>query len=241
MKAQERHHLKQNEFAVTTKRVAEAVMENRDRWLLIVGAVVVIGAVLGGYLFMRGRAADQASAAFGAALLTETAQIVPAPTVPGAKQQAGTFPTETARNEAALAAYKKVVDEYPNDETGRSARYQMAGLYLRTGRAADAERLYAEAANNAGTSLYGPMAQLGRAQALAALGKFDDALKILTDLSGQRDGALPVDGVLMELARVSERAGKTQEARAAYKRVVDEFAQSGYAGEARQRLAAIGA
>ena len=84
------------------------------------------------------------------------------------------------------------------------------------------------------------MAQLGRAQALAALGKYDDAIKILTDLSGQRDGALPIDGVLMELAAGLERAGKTQDARAAYKRVVDEFTESSYAGEARQRLAAIG-
>ena len=240
MKSQERHHLKQNEFAVQAARVADVVMQNRDRWLMIAAAVVVIGAIAGGYLFMRGRAADKASAAFGAALLIDGSPVVPAPTVPGAKQQPGTFPTETARNEAAVAAFKKVADEYPNDETGRAARYQLAGLHLRSGRAAEADRLFAEAANNAGSSLYGPMALLGRAQALSALGKFDDALKILTDLSGQRDSALPIDGVLMELARVSERAGKTQDARAAYKRVVDEFTQSTYAGEARQRLAAIG-
>ena len=62
MKSQERHHLKQNEFAVTTARLAEVVMQNRDRWLMIAGAVIVVGAVVGGYLFMRGRAADRASA-----------------------------------------------------------------------------------------------------------------------------------------------------------------------------------
>jgi len=240
MKSQERHHLKQNEFAVQAARVADVVMQNRDRWLMIAGALVVVGAIAGGYIFMSGRAADQSSAAFGAALLIEGSQVVPAPTVPGAKQQPGTYPTETARNDAALAAFKKVADEYPNDETGRAAKYRMAGLHLRSGRAADAERLFGEAANNAGSSPYGPLAQLGRAQALTALGKYDDALKILTDLSGQRDSALPIDGVLMELARVNERAGKTQDARAAYKRVVDEFTQSGYAGEARLRLAAIG-
>jgi tetratricopeptide (TPR) repeat protein len=89
-------------------------------------------------------------------LLIEGAQIVPAPTVPGAKQQPGTFPTETARNDAAVAAYKKVADDYPNSETGRAARYRLAGLYLRTGRAAEAEKLFGEAANNAGSSLYGP-------------------------------------------------------------------------------------
>ena len=240
MKSQERHHLKQNEFAIQASRVAGAVMENRDRWLMITGAVVVIAAVIGGYMFMSGRAADQAIAAVGAALLIEQSPIVPAPTVPGAKQQAGTFPTETARAEAAIAAYQKVVADYPNDDTGRAARYRIAGIYLSTGRAAEAEKLFAEAANGAGSSLYGPMSQLGRAQALTALSRFDEALGILTNLSGQRDSSLPIDGVLMELARVCERAGKTQDARAAYKRVVDEFPQSMYSGEARTRLAAIG-
>ena len=240
MKSQERHHLKQNEFAVTAGKVADTVMENRGRWLMMTGAIVMIGAVVGGYMLMSRRSADQASAAYGAALLIEQSPIVPAPTVPGAKQQAGTFPTETARTEAALAAYKKVVDEYPSDDTGRAAKYRMAGIYLGTGKPADAEKLFGEVASGAGSSIYGPMSQLGRAQALTALNKYDDALKILTDLSGQRDSALPIDGVLMELARVSERAGKTQEAKAAYKRVVDEFQQSTYSGEARERLSAIG-
>ena len=240
MKAQERHHLKQNEFAVTAGRMAEAVKENRDRWLMIAGVVVVIGAIAGIYMFMSGRSADRAAAAYGSALLIEQSPIVPAPTVPGAKQQPGTFPTEAARTEAALAAYKKVVDEYGNDDTGRAAKYRMAGIYLTTGKAAEAEKLFAEAADGAGSSLYGPLSQLGRAQALTAQAKYDEALRILTDLSGQRDSALPIDSVLMELARVSERAGKTQEARAAYKRVVDEFPQSSYSGEARERLAAIG-
>jgi hypothetical protein len=35
MKSQERHHLKQNEFAVQAARVADVVMQNRDRWLMI--------------------------------------------------------------------------------------------------------------------------------------------------------------------------------------------------------------
>jgi outer membrane protein assembly factor BamD (BamD/ComL family) len=64
-------------------------------------------------------------------------------------------------------------------------------------------------------------------------------VKALTDLAAQRDGALPVDGVLMELARTSLKAGKTQDARAAFKRVVDEFPQSVYAADARQQMAAI--
>jgi TolA-binding protein len=240
MKAQERHHLKQNEFAATTAKLAGSVSENRSQILMIAGAVVLVAAIVGGYFYIQKQRNDGANALFGAALTIENAQVVPAPTLPMATQQAGTFPTEQARGEAALAAYQKVIDAYPNHDVGLAARYHRAGVLLGLGRAQEAETAYADVAGRAGASITAATARLGQAQALAAQKKFDDAIKVLTDLSGQRDGALPMDGVLMELARVCQKAGKTQDARAAFKRVVDEFPQSGYAGEARQQLAAIG-
>jgi hypothetical protein len=121
-----------------------------------------------------------------------------------------------------------------------AARYHLAGVMLSMGRSAEAEAAYADVATRAGSSVSGSAARLGQAQAQVAQGKFDEAVKVLTDLSAQRDSDMPMDGVLMELARVCQRAGKTQEARAAFKRVVDEFPQSGYAGEARQQLATMG-
>ncbi len=84
------------------------------------------------------------------------------------------------------------------------------------------------------------MARLGRAESLRYQGKYDDAIKALTDLAAERDGMLPVDGVLMQLAQTCLKAGKTQEARAAFKRVVDEFPDSNYVAEARQQLTNIG-
>jgi TolA-binding protein len=44
----------------------------------------------------------------------------------------------------------------------------------------------------------------------------------------------------MELARVYQRAGRAQDAKATFKRVADEFPMSPYAGEARQQVATIG-
>jgi TolA-binding protein len=240
MKAQERHHLKQNEFAVTTARLAGGLAQNRERIAIAGGVLVLILAIGGGYFYFNKQSGDRASAAFGAALRVEQSQVVPAPTLPGATQQAGTFATEQARNEAAVAAYQKVIDAYPNHAAGLAARYQLAGVYLGMGRAADAATAYADVASRGGSSISGAAAKLGQSQALVAQNKYDDAIKILTDLSAQRDSDLPMDGVLMELARVCQRAGKTQDARAAFKRVVDEFPQSGYAGEARQQLATMG-
>jgi TolA-binding protein len=240
MKAQERHHLKQNEFAETTARVVAYLQANRTRVVGIAVAAVVVLAAGAGYFFWQKRQSNVAGALYGEASAVLQAQIAPAPTVPGAKQAAGTYPTELARNEAALAAFEKVVQAYPATRAGLAARYQVGALQLGLGKPADAEQTFDQVIAAGGSSLYVAMAKLGRAEALAAQNKFDDGIKILTDLSGERDSALPIDGVLMELARICEKAGKAQEARAAYKRVVDEFPESGYVPEARQQLASLG-
>ena len=240
MKSEERHHLKTNELAVQTARVAETLQGNRDRILMIAGAVAVIATIIGVYLYMQRRTDNQAGALLGEGLTIQQSPIAPAPTIPGAKQQAGTYPTEQARADAALAAYQKAIDAYPSHSAGIAARYHRAGVLLAMGRAPEAETAFAEAASAAGPTLTASMARLGQAQAQVAQKKYDDAIKLLTDLSGQRDGELPVDGVLMELARIYQRAGRTQDARATFKRIVDEFPMSPYAGEARQQIATLG-
>ena len=48
---------------------------------------------------------------------------------------------------------------------------------------------------------------------------------------------LPVDGVLMQLGRAALVAGKKDDATRAFTRVVDEFPQSLYATEAKEKLA----
>ena len=240
MKKEERHHLKQNEFAIRAAWVAEQLSTNLNRILAIIAGVLILAAIVGAYFYMQAQSRDKASAQLGAALTVMQSPITPPSSIPGAAQPAGTFPTEAARGEAAIAALQKVIDGYSNQETGTAARYHLGTTYLQLGRPADADKAFAEAVSKGGSSVYADMAKLGHVQALAAQQKFDDAIKLLTDLSAQRDSKLPIDGVLMELARVCRKAGKTQEAKAAFKRVVDEFPESGYVGEARQQLSTMG-
>jgi TolA-binding protein len=240
MKAEERRHLKQDEFTVRAAWVADQVTTNRTRLLTGAGVIVAIGIGVWGYFYMQNRAADRASAMLGSAMLLAQSPIAPASTLPGALQAAGTYPTEAARADATAAALKKVIDAYPSAETGTAARYYLGATLLSVGRAEDAERAFSEATTKGGASVYADMAKLGDVEALAALKRYDEAIKLLTDLSAQRNSRLPVDGVLMELASVCRKAGKTQEARAAFKRVVDEFPESTYANEARQQLSTMG-
>ena len=240
MKAQERHHLKQNEFAATTAKVAAALSANRDRVMVILIAVLAIAVVGGGYWWWQKRTSDQAGAMLGQAMAITQARIAPAPTLPGATQAAGTYPTEEARDQAALQAFQQVAATYPSTSAGLAARYHIASSLLSMNKLSEAEQAFRAISSRGGSDIYVPMSKMGLASALAGQKKYDEAIKTLTDLAADRDGALPIDGVLMELARTYVRAGKPQEARAAFKRVVDEFAQSPLAPEARQQLVILG-
>jgi hypothetical protein len=59
------------------------------------------------------------------------------------------------------------------------------------------------------------------------------------ELSTDPNSTLPVDGILMQLGRAALVAGKTDEATRAFTRVVDEFPQSLYASEAKEKLAGL--
>lgn len=240
MKAGERHHLKTNEFAVRLARGTELVATHRDRFMMgAVGVLALIAAIVG-YSWYRGNTSGKAEALLGAAMMTYEAPIVPAPTVPGAKQETGTYPTETARSEAALAGFQKIIDDYPGTDAAVAARYHRACVLVALRRLSEAEKGFEAAAAAAGKSIYAPMSKLGQATTLVAGGQFDKALPMFEALAADRDGPLPVDGVLMQLGRAYAQAGKAAEAKTTYKRVVDEFPESNYVGQARQEMATLG-
>ncbi len=240
MKAQERHHLKQNEFVSS---VADATSWYRTNQSTVIGgivAVVAVAVLASGYFWWKGRAEEQSGSLLGVAMTVYQAPIVPPSSVPGATQAAGSYPTEKARAEAALTAFQQVYSAYPSSTAGIAAKYHSAEVLLSLGRKDEAQKAYEEVIANAGGSIYGPVAKLGLATALLANGKGDQAVKTFEELAANRDGAVPVDGVLMQLAAAYKQLGKNQEARTTYKRVVDEFPDSPYVQSARQQMTLLG-
>jgi TolA-binding protein len=238
MKAQERHQLKENEFAKTVSSVADLVQGHRNQVALVLGIVVVVAAAVGGWAYFRTQKANEAGALLGIATAMSQAPITPAPRLPGASQTPGTFPTEQARTEATIKAYQQVVSSFPGTDAATVASYQLGSELLLAQRPAEAEQAFHTVVSS-GSAFYASLARLGEAQALMAQNKYDEALKIYTDLAADRSGPLPTDALLMEQARAAQKAGKPQDARALFKRVVDEFPDSGYVADAKAQLAAL--
>jgi len=238
MKSTERHRLKENEVAQTVARVRETYDVYQKPIMAAVVVVLAIVVLAVGLTMWRSQTDSRARTMLSDALAAERAQIIPPvapePGKPAPPQLAGSFPTEKARNEAALAKFMAVADAYPSGDTGIAARYHAAALLTALGRNKEAVQRYQEVVDRAGTSVYGQMARLGKADAQVAAGTFDEAIATYKEMSGKADGPLPVDGILMQLARAYNAAGKQADARQTFKRVVDEFPQSPFAAEAKR-------
>jgi TolA-binding protein len=240
MKSTERHRLKENEVASWFVRLTETYEANKNPITIGLVGVVVIAVAIVGFVMWRGQTSSQAAAMLADAMTAERAQVA-LPPAPGATAPApaGSYPNETARNEAALAKFMVVANAYPSSDAGIAARYHAAAMLTALGRYPEAQLRYQEVIDRGGQSVYGQMAKLGKADAEVAAGKFDGAIAVYKQLSADKEGPLPVDGILMQLGRACDAAGKAADARQAFKRIVDEFPQSSYSAEAQRALEQI--
>ncbi len=244
MKRIERKHLKENELALTLES-ARDYLEPRKKALTTVAMIVVVF-VLGiiGISVWRERSQAAGEQALAEALVALNAQVVPAGVagaegVPAAAQleATGTFATEEAKLNAAIPKLQAAADGYPGTPAGIQARYHLAGALAALGRNEDAVAAFDDVVERAGEdSLYGRMARLGKADAQARGGQLDAAIETWKTMTTEAADEMPVDAILMELARAYVAKGNQEEARKTFTQLVDEHPTSPYSAEARAEL-----
>ena len=244
MKSIERHKLKENEFAHTMARTRDMVSQRQREITTTVVVVVAAIVLVGGYFAWRNSRENRAQTLLASALAVAEAPVVapppPAPGSPPPVQQPGTFRTERERLEASLPRLQQAADAYPDSEAGITARFRLAASLAELGRFQEAEQRYQEVVQKSGSkSVYRQTARLGLGEAQLAQGKADAAMTTFKEVSTDSSSMLPVDGVLMQLGRAALVAGKKDEASRAFTRVVEEFPQSLYVSEAKEKLAGI--
>jgi len=232
MKRTERRHLKENELQ-TLARDARDRIEGRRREVtagLAVAAVVAVAAI--GYFAWREHVQTRAASLLADAVAVRDARIGP----PGTEQGGLRFVNEHDRAQAAQAKFKTAADAYPSTDAGLFARYQEAAMWMALGNPAQAAATYQQVIDKAGGRIYAQTARLGLAEAQAAQGQYDLAINTFKELAQRKDGQLPVDGILMQLGRTYLEAGKRSDAQQTFNRLVEEFPDSPYNGDAKREL-----
>lgn len=243
MKTTERHHLKDNELALALGS-AQAWAEKNQRTIMgVVVVLIVIGVGIAGYTAWSRSTDNKARTLLAEAMVIEEARVMPPgppagtstdPTlVPG--QAPGTYPTQQAKLDAALPKFLAAADAYPSTDSGLTARYHAAANLVALGRFDEAIAQY-DRVIAGGSGVVQRMSRLGKAEAQLRAGQFDPAIATLKETSEQANTNLPVDAVLMELARAYQMAGKTEDARKTLTQVVEKHADSPLAADAKTEL-----
>jgi predicted negative regulator of RcsB-dependent stress response len=235
MKRTERHHLKENALAHLAVSARDAVSARKSVIVPLTIALVLLVAAVAGYLAWRARVDGRADTLLAEALIVEEARVGPPP-APGQPATGMSFATEREKHQAALTKFKIVADQYPSTEAGLFARYREGTTFMALGTPASAARSYQQVIDRGDDTLYAQMARLGLAEAQAQTGQYDQAISTFKDLSQQKDGQVPIDGVLIRLGRTYLDAGKRTEAEQTFNRLVEEFPDSPFTTDARRAL-----
>ncbi|HEV8211482.1 MAG TPA: tetratricopeptide repeat protein [Vicinamibacterales bacterium] len=235
MKTKERHHLKENELGKLARQARETVETRRSETTAIAVVVVVVAVLAFGYFGWRQHVQTKAHGLLAEAMAVQDARVGPPP-APGTPSAGLYFPTERERSQAALTKFKIAADAYPSTDAGIYARYQEAATSLALGTTPGAIAAYQQVIKESGDGFYGQMGRLGLAEAQARAGQYDTAINTFKELAQRKDGPLPVDGILMQLGRTYLEAGKRSDAQQTFNRLVEEYPESPFTGDARREI-----
>ncbi len=233
MKRSERHHLKQDEFVHWVDRVLTWALDNQRQ--IINAGLVVLGAVLllSGLYIYRQRQAEVARGLLNEAL-RQYHGVVRSGTGAEASSDVPVFDSEEDKYRAAREAFERVAEDYGSYDEGRQARYYL-GLCQERLSELDAAEASLQAVREGKRDLLYYLASQSLASVKAEKGDEAGAADLYRSLIEDADNPLPKDYLLFELAKVEERAGRLEEARQTYERLLLEHPDSQFRGDAMMR------
>ncbi len=199
--------------------------------------MVVMVAGVGGYFAWRNSVEARAHTQLAAALAVEEARVGP-PAAFGTQAPTGmSFVSQREKNQAALTKFKEVADAYPNSDAGLFARYRQGATYMALGAPKSADpRPISRSSTRAATASTPrwPGSDSPRRRRRTATTRRPSTAS--ATCHSARTGQLPVDGVLMRLARTQAEAGKASDAEQTFNRVVRSSPIRSFAPDARKEL-----
>ena len=248
MKTKHRRELKENDVARLVTATREFINEHGQQATTALIGVALIAAAVFGFFAYRNREQSRGQDLLAQAMVVLNTAVVPvtASSNPGDAPAAasitakGTFSTESQKLNAAVPKLKAAADAYPETQAGIQARYHLAASLAALGQQKDAVTQFDDVIKRAGAdSLYGRMAQMGKADSQLASGQTDAAIATWKELQSKKDANLPEDAILMQLGRAYQAKGNTDEARKTFTDIVDNHPDSPYVADARKELESL--
>jgi outer membrane protein assembly factor BamD (BamD/ComL family) len=245
MKRTHRRELKENDLARLIREVNEWVQVRTTEITAAIVALVVVAVAVFGFMAWRNRESSEGQDLLAQAMVVLNTAVVPveATTQPGQAPAAasitntGTFSTEEQKLNAAIPKLRAAADAYPDATAGIQARYHLASALSELGKEKDAIGQYDDVIKRAGAdSLYGRMAQMGKADAQQQSGDLDGAIASWQALQAKKDANIPQDAILMQIARAYQSKGNAAKARDAFNDIVTNYPDSPYVQDARKEL-----
>jgi predicted negative regulator of RcsB-dependent stress response len=190
-----RKELKTDKFALEVEHTV-TFFEEHQKELIRYGAVAValILLVIGYTIYARHQHGLRQDA------LARAIQIQEAPVGPPTPGQNVNFPTQDAKDQAALQAFSALYSQYPGTSEGQIARYYLGCITADQGKLAEAEKSFKEVAEK-GDAKYGSLARLALAQIYFADGRADQGESTLRDLMAHPTVYVSKEQATIALAR----------------------------------------
>ncbi len=240
MRAETRHHLKQDAFSRATIGVAEKTadwtVEHRNTLIIsVVVAVIVIGAVAGGWYYLNTQD-EKASFDLSIAVRTLGTQL----RAPGTPEQPD-FPTFTSikeRSQAAQKQFQAIIDKYPHTRTADMAHYFLAVTQKDLGDTASAERNFKDVVSK-GNKEVSSVAKDALAALYADTNRTKDAIALYQELVNKPTTSVSKVTAQLQLAELYQDSNQPLDAKKLYEQIKKDNPANEAGQLATQRLAQL--
>jgi tetratricopeptide (TPR) repeat protein len=221
-----RKDMKRNELAESVRHTVDYVTHHRRGVTEAVGAAVALAVLVGGFLVFRAWREREAGKHLSAGL---EALSVPLASDPAAKTAPRSFTTDADRLKEARAHLERAAS-IGGTSAGRAAAVVLGARASSLSEVAP----FAKAAGESRPEV-SAAGEIGAARLLASQGKVPEAIDRLRRAIDSKRTTAPKDALLFALGEICEQAGNPAEGKAAFERIVNEFPESPYRQDARQK------
>jgi tetratricopeptide (TPR) repeat protein len=210
------------------------------------GLLVVVAAVsvLAGVQAFRNRQEQNAAAMFAAGMRVYDSAVIEMSdldvAVAAALSEGDSFGSDAEKYEAAVAAFRPVVEQYAGQPSGRAAAFYLGASLIRLDRDEEAIAALRTAAES-GTPLIRAMSLYRLGTLLSDAEQHDAAIATFEELASPAPAGFPVAEAMFAKARAQEAGGDQNGALVTYQRVAADDPASIYAVPARTRAEELAA